>query len=217
MTLIVLYSCAYLLGAIPFGLLVGFTRGVDIRTIGSGNIGATNTYRAIGKVGGTIVFLLDVGKGVLPPVVARTLLKETYTGDIVMIHATLMGATAVIGHSNSPFLRFKGGKGVATGLGMLFGVVPIAGVAGLVTAISLFAITRYVSLSSMIACLVVIATSVLTRQPPAVSVVFSIVTALIILRHVPNIKRLLKGDEPKIDFRKNKTNDDKDESTEEEP
>src|SRR5690349_1924004 len=98
MTLVVLYLFSYLLGSVPFGYLVGRARGVDITKVGSGNIGATNTYRALGWKAGLTVFVLDVGKGAVPPLLARALVKDL-PADVVTLHCVFMGVAAVLGHS----------------------------------------------------------------------------------------------------------------------
>ena len=201
-TLILLYVFAYVLGSIPFGLLVGMTQGVDIRKIGSGNIGTTNVYRALGKTCAAIVFILDVGKGYVPPVFSAIVLRQNGQDHDVSAHAVFVGAAAVIGHSFSPFLKFKGGKGVATGLGVLLGVAPLVGLAGFSTFVLVVGLTRYVSIASICACFVVIIGTWVTRQPPVVVAVFGFVTAFVVVRHIPNIKRLIKGEEPKIQFGK---------------
>lgn len=202
MTLVLLYVVSYCLGAIPFGLLVGKLKGVDIRKVGSGNIGATNAYRALGWGGGIAVFILDVGKGMVPPLLAKWLLPGTMPPGEVINHAVFTGATAVIGHSFSPFLGFKGGKGVATGLGVLLGVAPVVGIAGVTASFTVIAITRYVSIASLVACVVVMAGALITHQPPIVLGAFGFVTAFVIIRHIPNIKRLMKGEESRLDFKR---------------
>lgn len=195
MILIVLYALAYLLGSLPFGYLVGRANGIDITKVGSGNTGATNVYRALGKKAGLLVFVLDVAKGFLPVFVARMLLKGDPDFDT---HSVCVGVTAVLGHSFSPFLKFKGGKGVATGLGVLAAIAPLVAGIGLGTFIVVLAIWRIVSLSSICACVAVIASLFASRQPLVVSSVFGLVAFFVIVRHHANIKRLLKGEEPKI-------------------
>ena len=164
LTLVILYLASYLLGSIPFGLIVGLLHGVDIRKVGSGNIGATNAYRALGNVGGAITFILDVGKGLVPPLVTVAVLGPQFKTHEVITHSVFVGATAVLGHSFSPFLNFKGGKGVATGLGVLLGVAPIVGISGFATFILVTLLSRYVSIASICACIVVVLSSVITHQ-----------------------------------------------------
>lgn len=202
MNLVLLYIASYFLGSVPFGLLVGKLKGVDIRKVGSGNIGATNAYRALGWGGGIAVFILDVGKGMVPPLLAKELLPGTMPPGEVINHAVLMGAAAVIGHSFSPFLGFKGGKGVATGLGVLLGVAPVVGIAGVSASFFIIATTRYVSIASIVACIVVMVGALITHQPPIVLGAFGFVTAFVLIRHIPNIKRLIKGEESRLEFKR---------------
>ncbi|MBS1712888.1 MAG: glycerol-3-phosphate 1-O-acyltransferase PlsY [Armatimonadetes bacterium] len=196
-----LYLGSYLLGSVPFGLLVGLTKGIDLRQVGSGNIGATNVFRTLGKKAGLLAFALDVLKGVVPPVVARTALQGVVTDAQRADHVVLVGVVAVLGHTFSPFLKFKGGKGVATGFGALLGSAWIVGTAGFAAFVAVWFASGYVSLASITACLTVIASAYLTRQPPVFLAVYSIVPLLVIAKHAPNIRRLFKGEEPKTPWR----------------
>lgn len=195
MTLIVLYAFSYLLGSLPFGYLVGRARGIDITKVGSGNTGATNVYRALGKSAGLLVFVLDVAKGFVPVFVARQILKGDPAFDA---HSVCIGVTSVLGHSFSPFLKFKGGKGVATGLGVLAAIAPLVAGLGFGTFLLVLAVWRIVSLSSISACVVVIVSLFATAQPLVVCIVFGLIALFVIVRHKSNIKRLLKGEEPKL-------------------
>jgi len=204
---------AFLAGSIPFGLIIGRLHGVDIRERGSGNIGATNVWRELGPKAGLPCFILDVAKGLLP-----TLLAGLTTGAVggsgvptpttAWLWLAVMIAS-VCGHIFSPFVGFKGGKGVATGLGALLGLYPVltvAGVAALVLWISLAKLTRYVGLSSSIAAgsLPVVSALELWRRGTlderAVPflVVTGLLAALVIYRHRGNLKRTLAGTEPRI-------------------
>ena len=171
-------------------------------SVGSGNIGATNVARVLGWKLGIVVFLLDVAKGVFPP-----LATLWATGD----HGAgvLMGAVAVVGHTLSPFLGFKGGKGVATSLGALVGSAPLVGAIGFGAFLLLFAATRIVSLSSLIAALSVMLVGYVTDQSWQFFAVFGPLVAYLFIRHTANIKRLLRGEEPKLDLRSKKDNRDK--------
>ena len=142
------FILSYLVGAIPFGVLAGKLCGVDVRSIGSGNIGATNVYRALGPKVGLAVFLLDVFKGVAGPFIGRALLGPNAFAEIA-----LCGLLVAVGHVFSVFLKFKGGKAIATGLGV-FGALslPVAGLALAVWAVVLV-FTRMVSVASIMACL----------------------------------------------------------------
>lgn len=203
---------AYLLGSIPFGYLAGISRGVDIRTVGSGNIGATNVYRTLGKKLGIATFVLDVFKGVAAtsviPQSVWFMLGFEGTAPLYMVIAC--GALVLIGHSFPLFLNFKGGKGVATGLGVTIGVAPHSAILGLAVWIAVFFATRYVSVGSIIAAAVVgIAVWLLDNSyEPAnvVPAVVSLLAVLVILKHRKNIARLINGNENRFDFSKRKKN-----------
>lgn len=219
--LIALYAFSYFLGAVPFGYLVGKAKGVDITKVGSGNIGATNTYRALGKSAGLTVFALDVAKGVVPPLVTAWLFRtmpigfvmgdpgEPYflPGDQVLQHQVTVSLLAVLGHSFSPFLKFKGGKGVATGLGTILGIAPLVGLAGFGVFVLVLWALRIVSVASILGSLTVVLTAVLTHQPPLICWVYGLVVTLVIVRHVPNIRRFFRGEEPRFEFKKKKPGD----------
>ena len=195
---------AYLIGAIPFGLLAGLSKGVDVRTVGSGNIGATNVVRAVGLPMGVVVFALDVLKGLAGVVVCRTLGMEGW-------ELGMAGLFAVLGHSFSPFLLFKGGKGGATSLGVMFAIYPFGGLMCLVTWLLLLKLTRYVSLASMIGVLVgpVLTHLMLPPHDIELTVVLSVIFLLIVGRHNENIERLMNGTENRIGSkRREETTDD---------
>src|SRR5574344_693968 len=141
---------AYLLGSIPFGFLVGKMRGVDIRTVGSHNIGATNVYRTVGKKWGVLAFACDFLKGLLPVLAVRFLVVPALGGGAAYAHLPLLvGIMTVVGHMWTCYLGFKGGKGVATGFGMLIGLTPaLVGVAFFVFVVVLL-VSHYVSLGSI--------------------------------------------------------------------
>lgn len=210
---------AYLVGSIPFGLLIGFAKGVDIRAHGSGNIGATNAIRVLGKRLGALCFALDVLKGLLPTLLLGLWLgvagnRLPSTGD-AFVHLGL-AACAMLGHIFPVWLKFKGGKGVATGFGATLGVWPqmtFPALGALVVWIACARITRYVSLSSIVAgvCLPVFVVVGATLGAPegASRVEFALrawpswtvgllLALLVIVRHRANIGRLRAGTEPKI-------------------
>lgn len=205
---------AYFAGAIPFGVLIARAKGVDIRAHGSGNTGATNVGRVLGFRFFLLCFSLDMLKGLVPTLAAGLAAGVVGARDIAPTDAWLwlaVMAATVLGHMFSPFLRFKGGKGVATGLGALLGVFPIltlaAGCAAIVWGLT-FAIWRYVSLASIAAAIALpIATALtlwpqLTGDTPLHALPFLGVTlilgALVVFRHRANICRLLHGEEHKI-------------------
>lgn len=192
---------SYLVGAIPFGLLIGFSRGVDIRTVGSKNIGATNVLRSVGKPWGIATFFLDALKGFLPalifPMVGNRLGANFQSLEIAGLAG---GVCAILGHNFPIYLGFKGGKGVATSAGAVLGLAPVAILIGLAVWIITFYSTRYVSLASIVGALTaVIAGWVLYRGGGVVlPVAMTILGLLVIARHHANIKRLLNGTESRF-------------------
>ncbi len=185
---------AFLTGSIPFGLLVGrWFYDSDIRDAGSGNIGAANVLRSFGRTAGAAVLVLDALKGALP-----TVLELRLAGDGAAATAALF---TVLGHCYSPWLNFRGGKGVATWLGAL---CVLSGLAGLVFAIvwgAIVARTRIASLGSLAATLASAAVlAFVYRRIVAIDVAAALVTALIFLKHRSNIARLRAGSEPKLTF-----------------
>jgi glycerol-3-phosphate acyltransferase PlsY len=190
---------SYFAGALPFGRWLAAARGVDILKEGSGNIGATNVWRILGPGFGSIVLLLDIAKGFLPSLLLP-LLADRPMGDPVW--GLAFGACAVIGHSVSPFLGFRGGKSVATALGVMLAVTPdVAGISfGLFLAVLL--LTRFVSLGSIVGAIAAPILAAIFGYPIHVVVVYSILAALIVWRHRPNIERLLRGTESKFGGKK---------------
>ncbi len=190
---------SYLLGSVPFGLLLARARGVDIRSVGSGNIGATNVFRAVGKGPGLLTFFLDFLKGLLPVLAAGHWLAPDTAAPI------LCGCAAIAGHIWTVFARFRGGKGVATGAGVVVGIAWEAVIIGLICWIIVFALTRYVSLASIItAGSVGISGWILYPGRRLVPATLTLLAALLIVRHRSNIVRLLKGTENRFDFKKKK-------------
>ncbi len=195
---------AYLIGAIPFGLLIARLRGVDIRRVGSGNIGATNVYRSIGKSWGILTFICDALKGYLP-VWIFPLLAMRLTADKVSPAglAILCAAMAVAGHNWPIYLRFKGGKGVATSAGALLALAPSAIGVGLLTWLMVFLATRYVSVASIAAAGAVAGAGWFMAAWPTAALLTGL-SAVIIWRHKSNIQRLRGGTELRFQFRKSK-------------
>lgn len=211
MNLITWLLLGYLCGSIPFGLLIGKAKGVDIRKAGSGNVGATNVGRLLGRPWGITCFVLDVLKGVAPVVAAG--LACGYLGHALTAGQSwrwlAVGVASVLGHVFPVWLKFRGGKGVATGLGAVLGYWPtvtFAAGAALLTWILVVAVWRYVSLASMAAAallpLYVLLAGAVMDTPAGAVVPFVIVTLLlamlVILRHRTNIARLCAGTESKI-------------------
>ncbi len=199
---------AYLFGSIPFGLILTklFLK-KDIRQIGSKNIGATNVLRTGNKLLAIATLVLDVVKGVIPILIYSAMYKVTdyYTSAPAPIshtaYITLIAFFATLGHCFPIWLKFKGGKGVATGLGVLLAAVPYAGLAACATWIATAKILKYSSLSALIAFLIAPIVT-LFIYGPAPAAICALITLLIWVRHKDNIKRLLKGEEPKIGKKK---------------
>lgn len=206
---IILILIAYFLGAVPFGLLIACTQGVDLRKVGSGNIGATNVMRTLGKKLGYTCFALDVAKGLLPMLLAIGLTGDQLTISQLWLWLAV-GCAAILGHVFPIYLGFKGGKGVATSLGVVLGLWPYYTIAGLIAFglwIFIFLIWRYVSLASifaaiafpiMLTALTLILASWQFAQLWPLYIVAILMPLLVIARHAENIKRLLEGSENKI-------------------
>lgn len=212
----VLYiAAAYLLGSIPFGLLIAKSHGKDLRSIGSGNIGATNVARALGKKWAYVCFVLDVLKGLLPMALMPAAgLADADSGPAGLGLWMLAGAAAVLGHVFPVYLRFKGGKGVATSLGVVLGLWPYFTLSG-AAAFAVWGVClltwRYVSLASVIAAVAFpffLLVSIAIAEPWSIERLWPLPAAatllalLIIVRHRENVKRLLQGTENKIGSKK---------------
>ena len=195
---------SYLIGSIPAAYLAGRLAGVDIRKVGSGNVGATNVLRVLGKRFGYPVFLLDFLKGVGAIQLSMLLWDNSHTTEIGReLYGIIAGACCVIGHVYPVWLGFKGGKGVATSAGVLFGLMPVAAlVMGLVWIVT-FETTRYVSIASLAAAvampLAVGAMLWLGALRAPVLLYFSIcLAAIVVVRHRSNFSRLIKGTEERF-------------------
>lgn len=213
--LLALIPPAYLLGSVPFGLLVAKTRGIDPRKAGSGNIGATNVGRLLGAKFFAIVFTLDLLKSLIP-MIAAALVLRTYIGDAGHYQPLdyglwlLAGFAAILGHMYSVFLRFNGGKGVATSTGVVLGLFPYYTVPGLIAIaafLAVFKLTRYVSVASIIGSITFVLAYIcfaLALQWPIVGaqwplLAFAILmAALITYKHRGNLARLRAGTEHRI-------------------
>lgn len=207
---------AYLLGSVSFALILGKLNGVDIRTLGSGNVGATNLGRALGKKWGITCFLLDLGKGLIPVVGYRlTLLVNDIepAGAEQMLQWLAVGVAAVIGHVFPVFLKFKGGKGVATSAGALLGFWPVLTVPALAAGLVWLAVTKltaYVGLASVAAAASLplfvvgfaLATGYNADEIIVCGGVSTLLAGLVIVRHKSNLKRLREGTEEQVDWAK---------------
>jgi len=183
---------AYLLGAVPFGLVIGKLAGVDVRSAGSGNIGATNVGRLLGKKLGLLTLAADVAKGVLPMIVAGWLVEDVGRRELVV---ALCGAAAFLGHLFPIYLKFQGGKGVATALGIFLYLTPLAALAAAALFVAVVYNWGYVSLGSLSAALFMPGLIWLIYQAPAPTALALGVSALIWLKHRDNIGRLMRHEE----------------------
>lgn len=208
-------TLAYLLGSIPFGLLIAKARGVDLRKTGSGNIGATNVTRVLGKKLGVVCFILDASKGLLPTLLTLVLIQPRFRAaghSELMFHWLwlITGCAAILGHVFPLYIGFRGGKGVATSFGVALGIWPYFTCSALI-AIGLWAYvalrSRYVSLASVIASIafpvfllgsiVLVPSWTLDALWPLLIIGIAI-PAVVVIRHRKNIKRLMTGSEDKI-------------------
>lgn len=187
---------AYCAGCIPTGYLLGRWRGIDIREHGSGNIGATNVFRCLGKKLGILTLVVDAMKGLLPVLAVRWVFRPWF-GEALHEALMLGAAMAVLGHVWPVTMRFRGGKGVATAAGGLLGVVPAAMGAALAVWIIVFLVSGYVSLASITAAVTVAATAwiVVGQETRVIPIAISLLAAITVWRHRGNMIRLLQGTE----------------------
>ena len=183
---------AYLLGSIPFALIAGKLHGVDLREAGSGNLGATNVFRTLGRTAGVTVMVLDIAKGAAAVLVAVALTDNPWP--------IAAGALAILGHVFPVWTHFKGGKGVAVGAGALIGLVPAASGVLLVLWILLVVFTRYVSVASIVAALAAAPLAFVFGAPWSYVVFIALAGLFVIYKHRENIVRLMHGDESRIQF-----------------
>lgn len=192
----------YLLGSIPTGYLVAAARGIDIRTVGSGNIGATNVFRYLGVPAGIFVLLADALKGWVAVVLVTRIMWAAFnaTGGPLAREwvGIIAGLSAILGHNFTCWLHFKGGKGIATSAGVLVALVPWALVISLTIWLVLFVVTRYVSLASICASAALPFATWLTGQSSTLIFMTAAMGALAIYKHKGNIQRLIRGTENRI-------------------
>ncbi|MDH3347311.1 MAG: glycerol-3-phosphate 1-O-acyltransferase PlsY [Desulfobulbaceae bacterium] len=200
---IILPLLSYLAGSIPFGLILSLQQGVDIRKSGSRNIGATNVTRLMGKKLGIATLMADMAKGFVPMLAAGLILEPTSANYNLIV--SLCGATAVIGHMFPIYLGFKGGKGVATALGIFLYLAPLAVLFCLATFIGSVYLTGYVSLGSLLGSLIILPALYLLAEPSWKIYLALFVTTMIWIKHHENIGRLLSGTEKSM--KKKKTAD----------
>jgi acyl phosphate:glycerol-3-phosphate acyltransferase len=211
---ILIALAAYLLGSIPFGFLAAKAKGIDLRSVGSGNIGATNALRVLGKPAGIFVLFMDVLKGYaacafLPPLIFNWLVPH-YSGFFRYFHDTpiefqtrfyvVAGIFAVLGHNYTCWLKFKGGKGIATTAGVYLALAPWAVLVALIVFILALLLTRYVSVGSISAAVALPVTVwVMSPQNIFLGVVTTALGALAIYKHKSNIQRLMAGTENRFE------------------
>lgn len=199
MSLILVIIIGYILGSLPFSFWLGKLKGVDLRKVGSGNVGATNLARVTSPGWGAVAFILDLGKGLLAVILAGYIF--TLFADNIMSSAMLKiigGVMSIFGHNWSMWINFKGGKGVATSAGIFLGLAPIPLLLALGVWVVVFALYKYVSLASIVAAisLPIWMLAGIGGKTALPIIVFScIVTVLIFIRHRLNIKRLIEGKE----------------------
>jgi len=191
-TEITMILCAYLLGSIPTGYMMGAWKGVDVRSAGSGNIGATNVARLVGKRQGLLTLVADAAKGFIPVTIALQLLGLGWSS------AAVVGTAAFLGHLYPLFLKFQGGKGVATALGVFAAWAPPAALVLIIVFAAVALLSRIVSLSSMAAALAAPIILWIFSYPPAVVGSSAVIASMIVWRHRANIRRLLAGTEPRF-------------------
>jgi glycerol-3-phosphate acyltransferase PlsY len=190
---------SYLAGSVPFGLWVTKAwSGVDIREVGSGNIGTTNVLRAAGWRAALVVFVLDASKGAAPALVAKAVVARGHYGPAGIAIVFGAGALTLLGHAFSVFLRFRGGRGVATGVAVLGALCWQTGLSGFGVFVVLVFITRIVSVASIAGAASMPFFMLVYQQPLDVVLFAAAASAFVIARHAPNIKRLLRGEEHRI-------------------
>lgn len=194
----VMVALAYLLGGIPASYLAGrWTRGIDLREHGSGNLGATNAFRVLGPKVAAPVMLFDVAKGFVP-----AFFFSGWDSSADWRWALLYGGAAIVGHVFSVYMKFRGGKGVATGAGVFLGLAPVALGVGFAVWLVTLRLGRMVSLASILAAVSMVPLLFATRRPPEVLVLGTAVAAFVVFAHRANIRRIARGEEPRFGEKK---------------
>ena len=203
MNIIIALFAAYILGSIPTSYIMGkLIKGIDIRDFGSGNVGATNALRILGTKVGVFTLIIDISKGFLAVNIARIIIEDPT--DLIMI---LTGLFAILGHIFTIFLKFKGGKGVATSAGVFIALVPVPIAIALFVFIITVWLSKFVSLGSILAAFTLFISELIINIRNSFTeieiLIFTfIITLFIIIRHKANIQRLINGYENKISFKK---------------
>jgi glycerol-3-phosphate acyltransferase PlsY len=186
---------AFLCGSIPFAyIFVRLFKGIDVRTVGSGNPGTTNVFRAAGKSVGALTFVCDVLKAFVPVFLAAPLIDSDF------IFRAIVASAAIAGHIWTPWLNFKGGKGVASSLGAFLALMPIPSLIAALTFAVVFLSAGIVSLGSMCAAIALVAAAIIFHSPQIFVIFAAIAAIFVILKHMSNIKRLLNGTENKFNI-----------------
>jgi len=198
-------ACSFLIGSIPTGYLVGKAKGVDVRQHGSGNIGATNVGRILGRGWGALVLALDILKGVAGVLCVDWIVARVSAGalDAIDWRGIAFGSGAVLGHNFCPWLGWRGGKGIATTGGVLLAALPAAFLVAFATWVVLFGVSRIVSLASVFAALALGVAGMLRYGPGVLGWACVMLAVLAVVRHRANLVRLFQGEEPKA-FQKKK-------------
>lgn len=205
MNTILLMIIAYFLGSIPNALWIGKVfKGIDVREHGSKNTGSTNAARVLGAKLGIFTLILDISKGAIPTIIAIITNSNLFENilHIEKIDSILVGIVAILGHSFSLFLKFKGGKAVATTVGVFSVLVPISLLFSAIVFFTVFFITKYVSLSSIISAIALPIFIYVIYKDITLTIFGIIIAILIVIRHKSNIERLLKGTETKFTAKK---------------
>ena len=195
------FAAAYVIGSIPTAYIFGrVIKGIDIREHGSGNIGATNVFRVIGKAPGIIVLIIDALKGLI--CVTYLASGFLYLAPVTRpeLYRILVGLSAIAGHNWMLFLKFKGGKGVAASAGVAIGLIPKIFWLGFLVWLITFFITGFVSLASIIAIISVPIFTLAFGEPAEIVIFMCLLCLIIIYKHKPNIRRLARGEEKRIPF-----------------
>lgn len=182
---------SFLMGSIPVGLIIAKVKGVDLRKVGSGNIGATNVLRTMGKVPALITLAGDMLKGFIPVVISSYFLAGS-------LHIGIIGIVAILGHDFSLFLRFRGGKGVATSIGVLLAYSPIVAILTVLLWIVVVFMSRYSSMGAIVSFILLPLNIYVFDYSYEKFVISIFITILLLFKHRGNIGRLLTGQEPKI-------------------
>lgn len=205
---IIIFTIAYLIGSIPWGFIIAKVNGIDIREHGSGNIGATNVLRTLGKKWGIPCFILDFIKGLAPVIITKILISDEVVPATATLATVIAALGTVVGHIYTIFLKFKGGKGIATSAGCLLALAPYPLLIGIAVWVTFFYSTRYVSLASIAAAASLPVNALACNQffngsaTNAEIILLTVLGVLAIYRHKSNITKLLNGTENRFEKKK---------------